>query len=578
MNPNIAALNGLIASLPKNTGLRRMAGVVATQEFRRIRDLPRREWSAEQTEHFVNEMSRILRKPNGTQTLRPLQAIALAELGTYGGLLGPIGVGYGKTLISLLAPWCFDSIKRPLLILPARLKDKTKAELTSYRHDWRIPWTPHIWSYESLGRVSHAEALDNLMPDLIVADEAHYLKNMSAAVTRRVHRFLKDKRIPFVALSGTLTSKSLLDFAHISGWALHECSPLPLVFAEVLDWAGAVDYQTKNGVRTYPGALSNLAGGSEDLADIRDGVRRRIVSTPGIVATTESALGCSLEIQKVSFELPPPIHEAFATLRESWETPDGWPLLGAMEVQRHACELALGFYYRWNPRPPQEWLDTRREYCRFVRSVLSSNRRGWDSPAAIAQACTKGLLDRELYDAWTAIKETFKPITEAVWLSDIAIRKASEWLDKHNGIVFTSHVKWAERLEAFSGKPYYGREGRDTSGQYIEDAKGPIIASFQSNKEGRNLQSNWHKALIVNVPTTGKDWEQLTGRLHRPGQAADCVEFYVWSLCAEHENAFASAKQKALYIGQTTGQVQKLQYADTMWPESQGTGPLWDTE
>lgn len=39
----------------------------------------------------------MLKTPRGTMRLRPIQAIALAEIGMYGGLFGPIPVGEGKT-------------------------------------------------------------------------------------------------------------------------------------------------------------------------------------------------------------------------------------------------------------------------------------------------------------------------------------------------------------------------------------------------------------------------------------------------------------------------------------------------
>jgi hypothetical protein len=56
------------------------------------------------------------------------------------------------------------------------------------------------------------------------------------------------------------------------------------------------------------------------------------------------------------------LNPLFDRLRSQWETPDGWPISEPAIRNQHARELGLGFFYRWNPRPPDEWLDARRAY------------------------------------------------------------------------------------------------------------------------------------------------------------------------------------------------------------------------
>ena len=71
--------------------------ITATEEFRRIQNLPRRVWTPAEAEKLADDMTQVLKTPKGTMRLRPIQAVALAELAMYGGLLGPIPVGEGKT-------------------------------------------------------------------------------------------------------------------------------------------------------------------------------------------------------------------------------------------------------------------------------------------------------------------------------------------------------------------------------------------------------------------------------------------------------------------------------------------------
>ena len=77
--------------------------VLETPEFRRVRDLPRRDWAASIVEQDAVEfLTKTFRKAKGTQTLKPAQAAGLIETADQLGLFAPIRVGGGKTLLSLL--------------------------------------------------------------------------------------------------------------------------------------------------------------------------------------------------------------------------------------------------------------------------------------------------------------------------------------------------------------------------------------------------------------------------------------------------------------------------------------------
>jgi len=102
-----------------------MRAVAKTSELRRILDLPRRDWRQEyDLDELVQLMTNWLKTPSGSMQLWPEQAMALHDLCEYKKLFAPIAVGRGKALISLLAPTVLGS-KKPLLLLPAQLRDQT---------------------------------------------------------------------------------------------------------------------------------------------------------------------------------------------------------------------------------------------------------------------------------------------------------------------------------------------------------------------------------------------------------------------------------------------------------------------
>lgn len=161
-----------------------------TPELARVVALPRRRGDGTP---YVEPLTALLATPEGLAAgvrLRPSQALALHDIGVYGGAFCPLGVGEGKTLITLLAPYVLDA-KRPLLLLPANLIEKTERDWRRLAVHWRIPNNIRLFSYEMLGRVQSAAELDVYQPDLIVADEVHKLKNRRAAVTRRVSRWMQ---------------------------------------------------------------------------------------------------------------------------------------------------------------------------------------------------------------------------------------------------------------------------------------------------------------------------------------------------------------------------------------------------
>ena len=535
-------------------------GVAKTSELLRIAALLRRDWQTDSKE-LAKLLTDELKTPKGSMQLWPVQAAALADCYDCGGLFAPIAVGKGKALISILAPVVMEA-ERPLLLVPAQLREQTRKQvLPEMRKHWQLHDNLKIVGYSELSVVSGKDLLEEIRPDLIVLDEAHSVKNDKAARTRRLRRYLKahpDTRI--VALSGTMTRKSLREYWRILLWALGEKrAPLPRHWRELQDWADALDEDVDEESRLAPGALERIL--CEPGEPARLGYRRRLVESPGVVATSEEELGTSLRIIPMNFKQPGAVHGALSNLRSTWETPNGDPIVEAVDLWRHARELALGFWYRWDPPAPKRWLDARREWKVFVRNLISRNQE-FDSELQVWNFCEADPDRSPEWMQWESIKDDFKPNVVAEWISDFALRLATRWLDvtqPEGGIVWVEHVEFGKKLAAMSGYPYFGAGTK--AAEELLTARGPVILSIAAHSEGKNLQ-HYSRNLVVSPPSSGKRWEQLLGRTHRPGQKADEVFVGYFATTPEQHASFQSAMNEARYIEETIGARQKLLYAD----------------
>jgi hypothetical protein len=540
-------------------------GVVRSNEFERIAKLPRREWEKDPSiEEARAGLEEWLRLPNSVMRLWDTQVVALIEMVTTGGFFGPIGVGRGKALISLLAPVVLGA-ERPLLLVPAQLRDQTlRKVIPEMRKHWRLHSGLQVRGYSELSLAKNKDMLFRLKPDLIVLDEAHAVKAPSTARTKRLKEYLREnQQVRVAAMSGTVTRKSLKDYWHLLLWALKGgLAPMPRTWREMACWADALDADVQ--VRAEPGALLELCDPANPKETARDGYRRRLVQTLGVVATSESELGVSLSILRRPLRLPDDVGRKLAQMRATWETPNGDTITEAVELWRHARELACGFFYKWQPPAPEDWLEARKAWKRYVRDTLEHNRRGLDSELLVAGDAERQDPQPSAWREWREIRDSFKPNTVPEWLSDFALEDAISWMrdrerDGEGGICWIEHIAVGERLAALSGYPYFGA-GMGASANIL-DARGPVIASIRAHSEGKNLQ-HWSKNLLVSCPPSGKTFEQLLGRTHRPGQLADevCCEIYLHT--DELAAGFDRARADARYIEETTGARQKLLYAN----------------
>lgn len=508
------------------------------------------------TPQHAAAVNHVLSRPNAKRYLTELQSFALAEFHDNGGrLFGMMGVGSGKTPVSFAAKEVVPC-KRPLLVTAAALVPQTETEYADWSNDLKLP-TPFIdiISYDLINSTKRAEMLNELAPDLIVFDEAHKLKNRRSIRTRRVLKYLKaNSATKLMLLSGTMTTKSLFDFAHLleltHPGAKH---PLPLMYPTLEEWECALSPDAEYGAflsPLEPGALMMFCEGAETA---RDGVRRRLIETSGIVASAKSSCDASIVIRSARPTVPKNIYDALKVLHKTGATPSGEISLDTLDAPRHARELSQGFYYRWvwpGGKVDHEWLDLRAAWHQELRAWLHRDLPGRDSPALIVGAIQRGEFESIAYGPWAAVKDRFAPLKtpprETIWLSRFLVDYACEWL-KTSGDAIVWYDDEAVGLElAACGIDVY--RGAPDAARLLETAKrgGQIACSIGGNKEGRNLQ-HWSNMLVLNPPSDAGCWEQLIGRVHRTGQTADEITVDVCVHTDELSRAFAKARARDDY-------------------------------
>lgn len=539
--------------------------------------------------------------------LLPVQAWTLYEAARVGGILGPIGVGHGKTLCDLLVSLVVDNCKTAVLLLPPNLKSQLlDVDWHFYGQHWKLPnlaggrWlvhgrpTLHVVAFSELSGSRATDLLHRLRPDVVVVDEAHSVRNRTAARTKRFLRYFHDNPAArLFAWSGTLTSRSLKDYAHLSNLALGEGSPTPLHWPTVEEWAGHLD---PGEFRSPPGRLRQFGN------DAREGYAQHLLDTAGVVSSGDSA-SCQASLIISERKLPKPldakVQVALDSLEATWTRPDGEELVDAMSVGRCARELSCGFFYRWRfPRKePTEvidrWFAARKAWNKELREKLKLSKPHMDSPLLCAKAAIrwyKGYVHverdadgvevarREIaprstsgplpvwpslcWPEWEEVRGTVEPVTEAVWLDDSFVQDCLEWLAEGPGILWYEFDGLAQRIRqaaresklaiAFAGPGAEGdRTLRGLGGQER------VLASIRAHGTGKNLQQ-FARSLVANPPSSGSDWEQLLGRTHRQGQIADEVTYEVYRHTEAVIRAVEKARDLSEYIESTFGASQRL--------------------
>lgn len=315
--------------------------------------------------------------PKCITVLNPPQAWGLREVKNLGGAVGLLGVGSGKTILSILTPLAVPNCKVAVLLAKPDQRIHYWKAYQRLREHFRVPsfvfdklddgygavvrGAPvlHFVPYSLLQNPKSTTLLATMNPDLIICDEAHSVSSKKSTRTNRLINYLEDRdHVRFCAWSGTLVKKSIKDQAHLMSFALGLGSPMPIDDDDVEAWSAVFDpspvpdTETVTAQKLY-GAFDHGGrqrkwyerGGVND--GVRQGYRQHVLETPGVLSTRESSVGCSLPLYQRTVKLPESVRKALSDVRTLMKRPDGEELVEATEIAACARNVASGFYYFW---------------------------------------------------------------------------------------------------------------------------------------------------------------------------------------------------------------------------------------
>ena len=527
----------------------------------RILALPGRAAELDLTDRF--------RRRRGRLVLRPVQSQILLEAHRSQGLVGFVPVGGGKTLAFFLLPWVLLA-KRPLLLIPASVRVQCIADWAFYGQHFKLPSSLQVRSYAELSR--RPRMLSELKPDAILCDECQRLSNPDSTRTKRLSRYVAAHRPKIVGMSGTMTTNSVEDFEHLMRWALREGTPLPLVGSMRRSWFAVLSRSgkpTKRDVKSLGRLMERY-----DKTNPREAFAARLKDCKGVVHMADASPPSRLVLNARKVDLPDLVQRALHRMDTYWATPGGDELDSILSFMAVKSQLACGFYYVWDwPGDPDEaWLKARNQWHRAVRKFLVRGVEGIDSPALVRRACellcqgqVRFRLPKSLVEAyleWRPLMSRDPPPLRAKWLSSYLVEDIGAWVSAQRDppLVWYGHDALGTRASQMLGIPKLGAGER--AAQILVSASRPSawLISIPAHHYGKNLQI-WGNQLVAHPIPTGALWEQMLGRTHRANQRRDEVfaTYYDFGPFAEN---FLVARAGASYIEETTGQRQRLNYAD----------------
>lgn len=581
-------------------------------------------------------------KPEAYATGFRLQRVQVEALQFFietGGLFAPIQVGGGKTLISLrcVGIAAEQGVDRIALFVPPQVysqlvnhdinwcrqrvaigtniylmggkSPKRRLELAGGRRGcWVIP-------YSLLSTEDSFELLERIRPQLMIFDEAHALKNRDAARTKRIRTYWRRYRPNCVCLSGTMTSKSLNDYAHLLMMSLGEHAPVPLEANMVQEWASVLDSeqaQTESWhkPKTSAGPLRPLINWSNnnfpktklefDVRGFRQAFQNRLLTTPGVVSSPADALGTSLIIENVQADAMASaggarLRELQTQLDQLWVTPSGDEIDHAMHVWKCHNELTAGIYNAlvW-PDPGQiaerhklsvdaatELLEkskkfhvAQNDYHKALRHWFTTHphKPGLDTPMLVGGSMAKYAASHvgdALYTAWRRKEDLDfegRIIRDSVPMRvcDYKIQVAKKWAaEQKRGIIWYWHQEVGEWLaETIPDAAFFpaGKQGnRELTAPDAGTQLGNriLICSLPAHGTGKNLQYMQNQ-LFLQLAINETSMEQGIGRTHRKGQKADEVTVTTVISNMHDQLALGAILNDAIYVSETMNQPQKV--------------------
>jgi len=513
-----------------------------------------------------------------------IQQAALSTLEEHGKGFFSIGVGGGKTLLTMLAHQALSvhpddvlALTKAKLVKEAdneynKFKDKLDLKPTDYKsYSWISRNERYFWEKE---------------PKVIVADECHMLANKSSNRTAYFITYMRENPdCVFIPMSGTLTGKSILEYAHLLKFALRDDMPLPDPFSDfgwsrLQSMSRVIDSRpqappTAQDYRTTAWELNK-----DESETYYEAYHRVLASAPGVLLQEGTAFDGPIGVGQYYYELPDELAEAITKIKEDAQLPDDAYVTSETDAANKVKQLPIGFYYQriYEECHTAAWRRARRERDELITEQYRSEKRkkfGRLTDARIMNAFRSGEYSDPRWDRWEPFADVPEPDVETIVVDTNPIYctlRFCEALSRETGEnillwyrsrairdFLQSELAW-EPEACYIAVP--GRGDAPPRGADLGDKPTVAAVSLSSHGTGLNLQ-DYSINVFLQPPTGGRLWEQVLGRTHRPGQEEE-VRAYVNSTTRVLARCLDKGKRDAEYVKKTIKSEQKLVLADNL--------------
>lgn len=307
-----------------------------------------------------------------------------------GGGFFPVGVGWGKTLATLMIAqkaWDKGLRKMVLLIPPQVVTQLRQTDIKWARQRVAIQYPIHflhgrgvvqreamtksgrvglyVMPYSYLSTKDTTAMLEAIEPEIVIADEAHNLARRNSARTKRMMHYIETYSPEGVCLSGTITSKSVHDYYHLIRWSCGQDNPLPNAATLAQDWGNVLDAEvTAGGIYEVASAgtktISPLLNWARQhfpretfdytVPSFRKAYSHRMNTSPRVVSSGDADIGVSLTLHNEPVRDHkkhadwPKLEELLLQVTDEWKTPNGDEIEHAIHTWKWLNELSAGFY------------------------------------------------------------------------------------------------------------------------------------------------------------------------------------------------------------------------------------------